>query len=80
MFKPENKDMMVRGYVVAASRYCGGVAKDDPECVTAYTHWFRHDDNLEVLAFETRKLQELYMSFSKTSSMMIGYEYKKYPR
>ena len=80
MFKPENKDMMVRGYVVVASRYAAGCRKDDPENVTAYTHWFRHDDDLTVLERETEALHRVYMSFRDTSSMMIGYEYKPYKR
>lgn len=78
--KPENREQMVRGYVVVATRYNAGCQKDSPDNITAYTHWYRHDDNLQLLERETHRLQDLYMSFSKTESMMVGYEYKDYKR
>lgn len=80
MIKPENRNQMVRGYVVSNTRDISVVAKDNPDCITAYTHWYRHDENLGLLEKEVKKLADLYMSFEKTSGISIGYEYKEYRR
>lgn len=78
--KPENRKQLVRGYVVVGNRYCSCIQKDSPDCITAYTHWYRHDDNLGILERETNKILDLYMSFEKTDSALIGYEYKDYKK
>ena len=78
--KPENKNMMVRGYVVAAPKSVSSVGKDEPGCLVAYTHWYRHDDNLAELERDLRLLQSVYTTFEKTATMMLGYEYREYMR
>ena len=76
--KAENKGKRVRGYVVAGNRRTGIMSKNNPDCAVAYTHWYRHDDNLEALERELKRLTELYMSFSKTDSVSAAYEYADY--
>jgi hypothetical protein len=78
--KAENRKQRVRGYVVVGTRSTGCVGKDDPQCVTAYTHWYRHDDDLKQLDRELEQLQTVYRGFSKTDCMMVGYEYADYKR
>lgn len=69
MFLPEDRKMLVRGKVTAKSR------NDD---IIAYTHWYRHDDNLTILRCELEDLARCYMDMQKTDSIAMEYEYKKY--
>lgn len=78
--KAENKGQRVRGCVLAGNRRTGIMSKNNTECAVAYTHWYRHDDNLENLERELKRLSDLYMSFNKTDSVSISYEYAEYER
>lgn len=76
--KAENKGQRVRGYVIAGNRHTGILRKENPDCAVAYTHWYRHDGDLETLERELKRLSDLYMSFNKTDSVSIAYEYADY--
>lgn len=76
--KAENKGQRVRGCVVAGGSHTGIMSKGNPDCAVAYTHWYRHDDDLTLLERELKRLSDLYMSFSKTDSVAISYEYADY--
>lgn len=76
--KAENKGKRVRGYVVVAGRNAGVVGKDAPGCVTAYTFWYRHDDNLAKLEQELEALARVYKRYHDNLSSMTGYEYEDY--
>lgn len=78
--KAENRGQRVRGFIVVGNRSTSLISKDNPDCIVAYTHWYRHDDNLRELDDDLNRLQRLYGSFNKTCSMSIGYEYKDYER
>jgi uncharacterized membrane protein YgcG len=50
--KPENKNMLVRGYVSACTRWEGGpVRLEDPDGTKAYTFWYRHDGDFSYSAW-----------------------------
>ena len=76
--KAENKGKRVRGCVMAGNRRTGIMSKENPECAVAFTHWYRHDDDLKVLEREVKRISDLYMSFGKTDNVMISYEYADY--
>ena len=76
--KPENRNQLVRGYVVVADRYAPVVGKDAPGCITAYTFWYRHDSNLAKLEQELEALARVYKRYHDNLSGMTGYEYKDY--
>ena len=76
--KPENRNQLVRGYVVVAERNTGVVGKGLPGCVTAYTFWYRHDSNLAKLEQELEALERVYKRYHSYTSSMSGYEYKDY--
>lgn len=83
--KAENKGKLVRGVVAAGNIYGGCVVFDPIEatkhrCIVAYTHWYRHDDDLSVLDRELESLSRLYSNMSKTSIVAYTYEYKDYER
>lgn len=84
--KPEDKKMMVRGYVVYSQNRCPCISldagKDESnwDCQVAYTTWYRHDDNLDELEKELDKLCRFYMSLRPVEGCMMGYEYKEYRR
>lgn len=78
--KAENKGQRVRGCVLAGNRHTGIMSKNNPDCAVAYTHWYRHDGDLERLEKELKQLSNLYMSFSKTDSVSTSYEYAEYER
>ena len=78
--KAENKGQRVRGCVLAGNRRTGIMSKNNTDCAVAYTHWYRHDDDLELLERELKRLSDLYMSFGKTDSVAISYEYAEYER
>lgn len=76
--KPENRNQLVRGYVVVATRNTAVVGKDRPECTTAYTLWYRHDGNLVRLEMELQALERVYKRYHDNLTIMTGYEYKDY--
>lgn len=81
--KPENKNMLVRGVVGIGNRNSGMVSTDPKTAaehgtLVAYTHWFRHDDDMTVLEKELNALVQCYSRMQKTSGIMYGYEYKEY--
>lgn len=76
--KAENKGKIVRGCVMAGNRRTGIMSKGNPDCAVAHTHWYRHDDDLEALEREIKRLSDLYMSFRKTDSVAVSYEYADY--
>ena len=76
--KAENKGKRVRGCVIAGNRYTGIMNKNNSDCAVAYTHWYRHDGDLEALERELKRLSDLYMSFNKTDSVAVSYEYADY--
>lgn len=78
--KAENRGQRVRGYIVVGNRNTGLISKDNPACIVAYTHWYRHDDDLRELEKDLERLRAVYSSFKQTSSMSISYEYKDYER
>lgn len=78
--KAENRGQRVRGCVVVGNGSAGCISKDNPDCIVSYTHWFRHDDDLTELESDLKKLTDLYMSFKKTSSATVFYEYEEYER
>lgn len=78
--KAENRGQRVRGYIVVGTRSTGCISKDNPDCIVAYTHWYRHDDDLRELEKELGRLRAVYSSFKRTSCMSISYEYKDYVR
>ena len=78
--KAENRGKRVRGQVVIANGSIGCVSADNPECIVAYTHWYRHDDNLAQLDTELESLVRCYSNMAYTASMIIGYCYKDYER
>lgn len=78
--KAENRGQRVRGYIVVGNRYTGCISRDNPDCIVAYTHWYRHDDDLTELERDLKRLADLYMSFSRTQSASMSYEYKDYER
>lgn len=78
--KAENKEKRVRGYVLAGNRRTGIMSKNNPDLVVAYTHWYRHDEDLEKLERELEQLSKLYKSFSKTDTVSTSYEYAEYER
>lgn len=69
---------MVRGVVVAGSRYGGLVSRDNDDCAVARTLWYRHDDDLDVLERELEALSQIFMKSWKCDGVMISYEYKNY--
>ena len=69
---------MIRGYVVVGDRYSSCIGKDRENCVTAYTFWYRHDDDLTQLERDVDLLQKAYSAMPKWSGMMIGFEAKPY--
>lgn len=77
--KPENKNMLVRGYVSACTCWEGGPARlDDPDGTKAYTFWYRHDGDLKRLERELDTLVRFYMSYPYCGACQCGYEYKPY--
>ena len=83
--KPENKNMLVRGVVGIGNRYSGVVTTDPKsaeahDTMIAYTHWFRHDDDLTVLESELDSLVRCYAKMKKSTGIMYGYEYKEYKK
>ena len=78
--KAENRGQRVRGVVVVGNCSTGCISSDNPDCITAYTHWYRHDDDLTVLDSELNRLWKCYSDMRKTSGVSISYEYKDYVR
>ena len=78
--RAENKGKRVRGCVLAGNRHTGIMSKNNSDLAVAYTHWYRHDGDLERLERELKQLSKLYMSFSKTDSVSTSYEYAEYER
>ena len=79
--KPKfEKPQMVRGVVVAGSRYDGYVSKDNDRCAVARTLWYRHDDDLTELEKELDALARVFSHSTKSSGMLLTYEYKDYER
>lgn len=78
--KAENRGQRVRGVIVLGDRYTCNISKDNPDCIVAYTHWYRHDDNLARLDEEFEALSACYSKMKKTSAMMMHYEYKDYEK
>lgn len=76
----ETMTTIQRGVLVVADRYTSLVSVDNPDCIVAYTHWYRHDDDLTVLDSELERLWKCYSGMRKTSGVSIGYEYKDYER
>lgn len=77
----ENRNQLVRGYVVASSRFDEGpAAKDGPFGITAYTYWYRHDGDLAQLERDLDTLSRFYLKHPSCYGCQIGYEYKDYPR
>ena len=80
---PENRNQLVRG-VIAVGTASSGMITADPEeakkhgVIVAYTHWYRHDDNLSELEHDFEALRRTYMSMSKSAEAMLFYEYKDY--
>ena len=77
---PELETGMVRGYVAVGTRYAGCIGKDvdSHDCTTAYTFWYRHDDDLTLLERDLELLRKAYASMHKWSGMTIGFETKPY--
>ena len=69
MFSPEDRNMLVRGRATIQSR--------DDEMIV-YTHWYRHDDDLDILKYEFENLARCYMDMEKTQGIGMDYEYKEY--
>lgn len=83
--KAEDRGQLVRGVVGIGNHYHSGVTTNPAQaeemgCLIAYTHWFRHDDDLSVLDRELESLVNCYGRMKQTSSMMYYYEYKDYKR
>ena len=81
--KAENRNQMVRGVVAVGNRNSVVLSTNPADAeahgfIIAYTHWYRHDDDLETLDKELKSLCESYASMRKTDSIMYGYEYKDY--
>lgn len=78
--KAENRGQRVRGKIVIGNRTTGCISADNPDCIVAVTHWYRHDDDLRQLDSELESLRRCYSYMRKTSGMTISYEYKDYER
>lgn len=83
--KAENRGQLVRGGVAIGDRYSGCVSSDPKQAeqfgtLLAYTHWYRHDDDLTELDRDLQKLVNVYRDMNKTGSMMYYYEYKDYKK
>ena len=83
MAKPEDRHQRVRGVIGIGGRSSGCITANKEEaekhgCIVAYTHWYRHDDNLERLEAELESLVKCYMKMPYTSGVIYGYEYKDY--
>lgn len=76
--KAENRGQRVRGQIVIANGSVGCVSEDNPACIVAYTHWYRHDDDLNRLDEEFESLVKCYSRMKMTASMIIGYQYRDY--
>lgn len=76
--KAENRGQRVRGVLVVADRYTSLVSASNPDCVVAYTHWYRHDDDLSQLDLEFDRLRQCYSEMKKSASMSMHYEYQDY--
>lgn len=74
---------LVRGVIGVSHRGSGSLSVDPKDAeargnIVAYTHWFRHDDDLKVLEEELESLVRCYARMRQTDAMMYGYEYKDY--
>ena len=83
MAKPEDKHQLVRGVLGVGGRSSSCVTTDENRakefgCIVAYTHWYRHDDDLNRLEAELESLVRCYMKMPYTSGVVYGYEYKDY--
>ena len=77
--KPENRKQLVRGYVVACTKWEGGTRlPPEPDAPHAYTFWYRHDDDLKQLERELRALVDIFSRNWKFGGAQFGYEYKPY--
>lgn len=77
---PELETGMIRGYVAVGTHWAGCVGKDVDRdgCTTAYTFWYRHDDDLTLLERDLELLRKAYSAMHKSSAMCIGFETKAY--
>ena len=62
--------MLVRGCVTVHTR---GMVENE---IIAYTHWYRHDDDLSQLVADFESLIDCYWTMRYTDSISYGYEYK----
>lgn len=83
--KAENRGQRVRGVVAIGNRSTGCLCLDEEGAkehgtLLAYTHWYRHDDNLEQLERDLRSLVDCYSQMKQTGAISYTYEYKDYVR
>ena len=82
--KPENRNQMVRGVVVAGT-INSSLFTTDPikaeqhDCCVARTFWYRHDE-LDEVEHALEALCQAYSNMYRYSSMMMSYEYRDYKR
>ena len=77
--KALDKGMLVRGKITIGNNMGGSsISESNPLCITAVTHWYRHDDDLSRLERDFGKLKNAYASMDKTSGFISSYEYKEY--
>ena len=85
MIKAENRGKRVRGVIAIGNDSCCYITTDPREaekhnCIIAYTHWYRHDENLRELENDLETLKRAYSQMAQTTSMLIHYEYKDYKK
>lgn len=78
MKAPKIETGMVRGYVVTGDRYTSCIGKDQEGCITAYTFWYRHDEDLTALERELEDLCRVYSRMKFCTGYLFGYETKEY--
>lgn len=77
--KPEKIETgMIRGYVTVCDRSACCIGRDQPDCITAYTFWYRHDEDLKRLEVELEQLHKVYSNMGFYRGCMMGYETKPY--
>lgn len=80
MKAPKIETGMIRGYVVTGDRSVSCIGKDQKDCITAYTFWYGHDEDLKALECELEDLRRVYSRMKYYSGCLIGYETKEYKR
>lgn len=81
--KPENKVGLIRGVVGIGNRNSSVVTTNLEDSIkygtiVAYTHWYRHDDDLDELEADLIALVRCYGRMKRSSGISYTYEYKPY--